>query len=82
MDFPERSGALKRFLAAVSPAFHITLFHYRKTGKRCRPLVLSWECTKVNAPCRMTASCRHIAHAGQGLHALCICAALSPLMDG
>jgi threonine dehydratase len=37
VDFPERPGALRRFLAVVSPTFLITLFHYRKTGES-RPL--------------------------------------------
>lgn len=32
VQFPERPGALKRFLEALSPSFNITLFHYRKTG--------------------------------------------------
>ena len=32
VDFPERAGALKRFLAVLCPAFGLTLFHYRKTG--------------------------------------------------
>ena len=34
VDFPERAGALKRFLAVLCPSFLITLFHYRKTGAR------------------------------------------------
>lgn len=32
VDFPERPGALRRFLTVFSPTFLITLFHYRKTG--------------------------------------------------
>lgn len=32
VDFPERAGALARFLSVVSPAFNVTLFHYRRTG--------------------------------------------------
>jgi threonine dehydratase len=32
--FPERVGALRRFLSAISPAFNVTLFHYRNTGNR------------------------------------------------
>lgn len=34
ITFPERQGALRRFLDAVSPAFNVTLFHYRNTGNR------------------------------------------------
>jgi threonine dehydratase len=30
--FPERPGALMRFLAALHPAWNITLFHYRNQG--------------------------------------------------
>ena len=32
VDFPERPGALRKFLAVFSPDFLITLFHYRETG--------------------------------------------------
>ncbi len=32
VEFPERAGALARFLAVVSPAWNVTLFHYRRTG--------------------------------------------------
>ncbi|MFN8080754.1 MAG: threonine ammonia-lyase, biosynthetic [Kineosporiaceae bacterium] len=31
-EFPERPGALLRFLAAMSPAWNISLFHYRNHG--------------------------------------------------
>ncbi|WP_298294357.1 threonine ammonia-lyase, biosynthetic [Thiomonas sp.] len=31
-DFPERPGALLRFLDALSPAWNISLFHYRNQG--------------------------------------------------
>ena len=30
--FPERPGALKKFLAELSPQWNVTLFHYRQTG--------------------------------------------------
>ena len=33
VDFPERPGALRKFLDVFSPDFLITLFHYRKTGE-------------------------------------------------
>ncbi len=31
-EFPERPGALMRFLSALSPAWNISLFHYRNQG--------------------------------------------------
>ena len=33
VDFPERPGALRKFLGVFSPDFLLTLFHYRKTGE-------------------------------------------------
>ncbi len=32
--FPERPGSLRGFLDVVSPAWNVTLFHYRNTGNR------------------------------------------------
>lgn len=32
-EFPERPGALVRFLASISPAWNISLFHYRIQGR-------------------------------------------------
>ena len=32
VDFPERPGALQRFLGAVSPRWNVSLFHYRASG--------------------------------------------------
>jgi threonine dehydratase len=32
VTFPEVAGALKRFLAELSPTWNVTLFHYRQTG--------------------------------------------------
>jgi threonine dehydratase len=34
VQFPERPGALARFLQVVSPTYNVTLFHYRNTGNR------------------------------------------------
>jgi threonine dehydratase len=31
-EFPERPGALMRFLASMSPNWNISLFHYRNQG--------------------------------------------------
>jgi hypothetical protein len=32
VQFPERAGALRHFLTVLSPAWNVTLFHYRQTG--------------------------------------------------
>jgi threonine dehydratase len=40
VDFPERPGALRRFLPAVSPRWNVTLFHYRRTGNRSSGVLL------------------------------------------
>jgi threonine dehydratase len=34
VQFPERAGALARFLQEISPRWNVTLFHYRNTGNR------------------------------------------------
>lgn len=34
VQFPERPGALRRFLSALSADWNVTLFHYRNTGNR------------------------------------------------
>ncbi len=34
ITFPERRGALRRFLQVISPCWNVTLFHYRNTGNR------------------------------------------------
>ena len=34
VEFPERPGALRKFLPAFTPRWYITLFHYRRTGNR------------------------------------------------
>jgi threonine dehydratase len=31
-EFPERPGALRRFLELMNPAWNLTLFHYRNHG--------------------------------------------------
>jgi threonine dehydratase len=38
VDFPERPGALRRFLAGLSGRWNISLFHYRRTGAQARSL--------------------------------------------
>lgn len=34
VDFPERPGALRKFLGPLSPRWNVTLFHYRRTGEQ------------------------------------------------
>eukprot|EP00899_Mesostigma_viride_P014188 jgi/Mesvir1/22770/Mv14162-RA.1 len=43
VEFPERPGALMRFLNAVSPRWNITLFHYRATGETIANILLGLE---------------------------------------
>jgi len=33
VEFPERPGALKKFLSVLQPQWNITLFHYRQSGE-------------------------------------------------
>lgn len=33
VEFPERPGALKKFLSVLQPQWNITLFHYRRSGE-------------------------------------------------
>ncbi len=40
VDFPERPGALRAFLPAVSPRWRVTLFHYRRSGDRSSGVLL------------------------------------------
>ena len=44
VEFPERAGALARFLSVVSPAFNVTLFHYRRTGADPHPSMRARAC--------------------------------------
>ncbi|CAL5220401.1 g2410 [Coccomyxa viridis] len=43
VDFPERPGALRKFLGVFSPDFLLTLFHYRKTGNRSTKLLIGMQ---------------------------------------
>lgn len=43
VEFPERPGALKQFLDAVSPIWNITLFHYRNTGNQSSTVLLGMQ---------------------------------------
>ena len=40
VDFPERKGALRAFLRAVSPTWNVTLFHYRAAGSTATQALL------------------------------------------
>ncbi|KAL0049357.1 hypothetical protein WJX82_000351 [Trebouxia sp. C0006] len=40
VSIPERRGAIRRLLRALSPVWNITLLHYRKTGARSSPVLL------------------------------------------
>lgn len=48
VQFPERAGALKRFLEAVSPRWNITLFHYRATGNMKSSVLLGLQVPDVD----------------------------------
>ena len=42
-EFPDKPGALSRFLEAVSPEWNITLFHYRNAGTREASVLVGFE---------------------------------------
>ena len=48
VDFPERPGALQRFLPCISPRWGITLFHYRRSGNRSSGVLLGLR-TQANS---------------------------------
>ena len=52
VDFPERPGALRKFLAVFSPDFLITLFHYRETGAHTAPEHCLAAASTGNGLCR------------------------------
>jgi threonine dehydratase len=43
VDFPERSGALADFLAAISNKWNISLFHYRSTASDIGSVLIGFE---------------------------------------
>lgn len=43
-EFPERAGALVRFLTALQPGFNISLFHYRNTGGDVAKVLAGIQC--------------------------------------
>lgn len=45
-EFPERAGALVRFLTALQPGFNISLFHYRNHGGDVAKVLAGIQCPK------------------------------------
>ena len=45
-EFPERPGALMRFLSAMSPAWNISLFHYRNQGSDYGRILVGMQAPK------------------------------------
>ena len=43
MEFPERAGALSKFLRVLSPRWLISLFHYRQSGNRASTILLGLQ---------------------------------------
>ncbi len=48
--FPERPGALMDFLSAMSPAWNISLFHYRMHGGDFGRVLVGFEIPATDAP--------------------------------
>jgi threonine dehydratase len=49
-DFPERPGALRDFLAAMSGAWNISLFHYRMNGGDFGRVLMGFEIPPADLP--------------------------------
>jgi hypothetical protein len=58
--FPERAGALRRFLEAVSPTWNVTLFHYRSTGNRESSVLLGVQARHLCLPLAGTMSNQYV----------------------
>ena len=70
VTFPERAGALRQFLDAVSPTWNITLFHYRNTGNRESSVLLGVQVGPMPCPTTTTThthACAHTHGAGHRL---------------
>lgn len=48
--FPERQGALMKFLDAFPPSWNITLFHYRSQGEMGANVLVAWQMAKEDEP--------------------------------
>jgi threonine dehydratase len=42
-EFPERPGALMKFLSAMSPDWNVSLFHYRNQGADCSSILVGLQ---------------------------------------
>jgi threonine dehydratase len=49
VEFPERPGALRRFLGVVSPRWNVSLFHYRNTGNQSSQVLIGIQVPKADA---------------------------------
>lgn len=49
-DFPERPGALIRFLSAMNPDWNISLFHYRNQGADYGRILVGLQVPEVDRP--------------------------------
>ena len=56
VTFPERPGALRAFLGAVSPRWNVTLFHYRAAGTRDAAVLLGMQVPAGDAAAFATAT--------------------------
>lgn len=43
VEFPERLGALFKFLRVLNPVWNISLFHYRQSGNRASTILLGLQ---------------------------------------
>ena len=50
LEFPERPGALKKFLSVLQHQWNITLFHYRRSGNHGYSWCMAMQ-TKTVALC-------------------------------
>ncbi len=50
VEFPEKPGALTRFLDALSPRWNITLFHYRNAGGNVAKVLVGLQVPPAQAP--------------------------------
>jgi len=49
-EFPERPGALMRFLSAMSPEWNISLFHYRNHGSDVGRVLIGMQVPEADLP--------------------------------
>jgi threonine dehydratase len=50
VDFPERPGALRKFLPRLSPRWNVSLFHYRRSGNQSSGVLLGVEVPEADRP--------------------------------